>query len=396
MLVKQIVRVILIPLVLAGLFASCQPVAVETPDYAATIVPKNPTVDSDDGFTYVAVTCKTQWNVELQYPEDGAQDWATMDPASGQGDKTDVRLRFSQNESDEARRVTLLLFSLDKQVASATVTQNGQQVAPPPVSGNDDGKTSAGWLELPETKAGDGCVFLAHDMEGQKYLNAKQSGVRNWSCYWDYDEHVSYWVAYPLNRNLIGSGSRTDAWGVYDPLLPSSAQPNMGATYGGGWTRGHQIPSADRYNYNANRSTFYPTNMTPQDYDFNAKIWASLEGQVRSYSYTSDTLYVVTGCVLEGSTTVSGSNSGFVVKVPSAYYKAVLQKSTSTSVGHSGWRAAAWYIPHNAPASGSYTSYVMTVDALEQKLGYDLFVNLPSAVGQNLADEIEADCNWAK
>ena len=173
-------------------------------------------------------------------------------------------------------------------------------------------------------------------------------------------------------------------------------QPNMGSTSGGGWTRGHQIPSADRYNNKSNRSTFYPTNMTPQDYDFNAKIWASLESQVRSYSYNSDTLYVVTGCVLTGSTRVSGTNSGFAVKVPAAYYKAVLQKSTSTSVGHSGWRAAAWYLPHDAPASGSYNSYVMTVDALEARLGYDLFVNLPAAVGQKLADEIEADCNWAK
>jgi hypothetical protein len=38
----------------------------------------------------------------------------------------------------------------------------------------------------------------------------------------------------------------------------------------------------------------------------------------------------------------------------------------------------------------------MTVDALEAKLGYDLFVNLPAKVGKTLADQIEADCNWAK
>ena len=394
-MLKQIARAIAIPLALAGLLMACQPVAVETPDYAATIVPKNPTVDSDDGFTYVAITAKTKWNVVLQYPEEGPADWATMDPDSGEGDKADVRLRFSQNEGEESRTVTLVLVSLEEEVAKATVTQKGQKVTPP-TPGGEDGKTTTGWLELPETRDGDGCVFLAHDMDGEKYISSTKSGVRNWSCYWCYDEHVSYWVAYPLNRALIGSGSRTDAWGVFDPLLPSSMQPNMGSTYGGGWTRGHQIPSADRYNNKANRSTFYPTNMTPQDYDFNAKIWASLEGQMRSYSYNSDTLYVVTGCVLEGSTRVSGYNSGFAVKVPAAYFKAALQKSTSTSVGHNGWRAAAWYLPHDAPANGSFNSYVMTVDALEAKLGYDLFVNLPTAVGQKLADEIEADCNWAK
>lgn len=392
---KSLVRAITILLVLAGLFWSCQPV-VEGVDYEATIVPKKSTVDSDDGFIYIAITAKTKWTVELQYPDDGVAPWATMDPASGEGDKADARLRFSQNEGDEARTVTLVLFSLEKEVAKTTVTQNGQQTTQP-ISGDDDGKTTAGWLELPETKDGDGCVFLAHDMEGQKYENISKSGVRNWSCYWCYDEHVSYWVAYPLNRALIGTGNRTDDWGIFDPLLPSSMQPNLSSAYGGGWTRGHQIPSADRYNSKSNRSTFYPTNMTPQEYNFNSKIWASLEGQVRSYSYTSDTLYVVTGCVLEGSTQTSGNNSGFYVKVPAAYYKAVLQKSTSTSIGHSGWRAAAWYLPHSSSiASDNYTSYVLSVDALEAKLGYDLFVNLPTAVGQKLADEIEADYAWAK
>ena len=180
-------------------------------------------------------------------------------------------------------------------------------------------------------------------------------------------------------------------------MIPASMQPNMGSTYGGGWTRGHQIPSADRYNTAANKSTFYPTNMTPQEYNFNAKIWANLEQKIRDYAVSSDTLYVVTGCVLDGSTTYSGSNSGFTVKVPAAYFKAALQKSTSTSVGRSGWRAAAWYLPHDSGiASGRFTDYVMTVDALEAKLGYDLFVNLPAKVGKTLADQIEADCNWAK
>ena len=374
--------------------ASCQP-AADPVDYDATVVPKNSVADSDDGFTYVSVTAKGEWSIELQYPSEGPSDWAVMDPSSGSGNKTDARIRYSQNEADESRTVTLVLFSGGKQVNSAVFTQNGQDPQPSAPDGYDT--TTAGWLELPETKGGDGCVFLPHDMEGKKYLNSTQSGVRNWSCYWCYDEHLSQWVAYPHNNALIGSGERTNAWGVFDPLLPSSIQPNLSNTYGGGWTRGHQIPSADRYNEKANRSTFYPTNMTPQEYNFNAGIWASLEGQVRSYAGSSDTTYVVTGCVLEGSTQKSGSNSGFVVKVPSAYYKAILQRSTSSAVGHNGWRAAAWYLPHDSSiANGSYRDYVISVDELEKKLGYDLFVNLPSAVGSKLADEIEADCVWAK
>ena len=411
MLVKSIARAIVIPLAAAGLLWSCQP-AAETSDFTATIVPKNSTVASDDGFTYVAITCKTQWNVELQYPEDGAKDWATMDPATGTGDKTDARLRYSQNEGDDARTVMLVLFSLGKQVATATVSQNGQSGQATVASGGVD-VTAAGWLELPQTKAKDGCEFYTLDYEGKKYLNNKSSGVRNYSFYWKPSEHLSIWVAYPLNGTLHGNGKFPYDWenslsSDLTSLVPLSTLPDIThASYGGNdfsgnsgsyWARGHQLPRADRQvSQIAVRSTCYPVNITPQDQGFNGGIWENLESRVRTIGDTSDTTYVVTGCVIEGSRAKTSSRSGFAINVPAAYFKAVLQKSTSVAVGHSGWRAAAWYLPHdNAIAKGSYNDYVMTVDALEQKLGYDLFVNLPTAVGQKLADEIEADCNWAK
>ena len=36
-------------------------------------------------------------------------------------------------------------------------------------------------------------------------------------------------------------------------------------------------------------------------------------------------------------------------------------------------------------------TYSMSIDALEQKLGIDLFVNLPDQVGKSVADQIEAE-----
>ena len=108
---------------------------------------------------------------------------------------------------------------------------------------------------------------------------------------------VAHWVAYPLNRGLIGAGSgRTDAWGL-DPNLPQEHQPVLYESWGVGWLdRGHQIPSADRLRDGDNQQTFYGTNMTPQiGKKFNQGIWAKLEGKVRSWSDKYDTLYVVTG-----------------------------------------------------------------------------------------------------
>ena len=209
-MLRRFARSLFLLPVIAGLFA-CTP-AEDPVDYEATVVPRSSSVSSADGSVFVAITAKGDWQIELEYPADGPQDWATMDPASGTGSKGDARLRFSENTEESERKVTLALKSGGVKVNSAIVFQQGKDGTTPSELG--DGAFSAGWLELPATKAGDGRVVLAHDMSGQKYLNKSQSGVRNWSCYWDYEEHVAIWVAYPLNKALIGSGSRTNAWGL--------------------------------------------------------------------------------------------------------------------------------------------------------------------------------------
>ena len=185
----------------------------------------------------------------------------------------------------------------------------------------------------PETKDNDGLYFYTHDM------TVGSKNIRNYSFYWDEKALVARWVAYPLNTALRGSGNRSEAWGL-DPLLPASKQPTVTSTFRGGWTRGHQIPSADRLNYAANVATFYGTNMTPQEYNFNGEIWARLEGTVRGWAGRCDTLYVVTGCVVKGSTTKATDVDGKSITVPVAYYKAVLaySKSNAANGGYRGLR----------------------------------------------------------
>ena len=302
-----------------------------TLDTTASIAPRRTSLSSDGGSVFVQVTASGAWTIDLEYPS-GTPSWATADPASGNGSRADVRLRYDANGSSEERQVTMILRPAGGLPARVTVTQQGKSSGIITPGTGISGKDTAApkWLELPATKAGDGRTFFAHDMEGKEYTDKARSGVRNWSFYWDASEHLAQWVAYPLNRSLRGTGSRSNAWGL-DPLLPADAQPNLVKdSYGGGWTRGHQIPSADRLTYAANVSTFYGTNMTPQEYNFNGGIWASLEDKVRSYAFLADTLYVVTGCKWDDSSTVTGTSSGFAVKVPTHYFKALLFKGTST------------------------------------------------------------------
>ena len=337
---------------------------------------------------FFAVTASGDWTLSLEFPA-GTGAWAQVMPQSGSGSMNNVIFSFDANDSDTPREVTVVLKGSGSE-ARATYTQAAKSVAP--VAGNHGYDIAPyDWLELPAMKAGDGREVLVHSMEGGKYVNKSRNGTRNFSCYWDYSEHMSLWVAYPLNNSLKGSGTgRTEAWG-YDPLLPSSLQPNLsGGSYGGGWTRGHQLPSADRQRSKAeNATTYYSTNMTPQGYDFNTGIWVDLENNVRKYASTADTLYVVTGAIWDGSNRWSPAKSGFPVKIPTHYFKALLYSGPSSyASGTEGFMMAGFLLPHEG-YSGKFTNYRVSIDELEAQTGIDFFPAL-ARMNKSLSEKLEA------
>jgi len=356
-----------------------------------TLAPRSEYAPAAANTMFVKLTATGDWSLALAFPE-GDGGWASLDSLSytGHGDKANVKLYFANNSSEQARRLTLVLTPARGKSQQAVVTQAGK--GGDSVVGHYGYEVSAlDWLELPAMSAGDGRELLIHDNNGGKYVSSSLSGVRNWSCYWDYAEHLSLWVAYPLNNSLKGSGSRSNAWG-WDALLPHDLQPNLTkGSYGGGWTRGHQIPSADRLKtYAANASTFVPTNMTPQEYDFNCGIWAKLEERVRNYASQADTLYVVTGCLFENARTYSGYSSGFMVKIPTHYFKALLYRGSSSQATN-GFMAAGFILPHDKSiANGNCLDYRCSIDQLEARTGIDFFPNLSKMLGQSQADAIES------
>lgn len=321
------------------------------------------------GSQFVKVAAVGQWTMSVDYIDgDG---WIHLSKTTDSGNAS-VDMTIDPNDAETPRKATLVLKTSNHEV-SKEITQMGKVTA-----------ATSGWLELPAFEQKDGFFFGTHSMDGGAYVSKENSGVRNWSFYYDYAAYVSWWVAYPLNRGLRGSGSRSDSWQATDPLLPASAVCDVTSTYGGGWTRGHQIPSADRLDYAANVSTFYPTNMTPQDYDLNSGIWAHLEDQVRNWSFSSDTLYVCTGADIRKSTSLSGSNTGHRAKVPTHYYKALLRKRGSD------YSAVGYYMPHTSSIAGEdFQDYVYSISELESLTGIDFFVNLPALLGADKAKEIE-------
>ena len=151
---------------------------------------------------------------------------------------------------------------------------------------------------------------------------------------------VSVWVAYPLCKMYtVKNVDREDAeiWDR-DPYLGSNSSAPFGG-YGGDYDRGHQLPFADRSCcLEAGMQTFYGSNMTPQDNTLNTGIWAAFENKVRTWANSSDTLYVVTGCVVKNPLGYTTDSSNKRMTVPSAYFKALLKYSKASTLGQ--WNAA--------------------------------------------------------
>ncbi len=244
--------------------------------------------------------------------------------------------------------------------------------------------TPGKWLELPATND-ERLYFFTHDMT----RNSQQ--VRNYSFYLDPDAKIAVWVAYPLNSGLIGSNTgRSDAWGL-DPKVPRDYQSVIFSGYKGGYDRGHQLPSADRYGSGINEATFYGTNMTPQLNSLNGFAWVSLETKVREWSKQMDTLYVVTGADINGATEYAYDNDDKAITVPVGYFKALLGYKKGGSIGNStgGYIAVGFYYEHKE-YSTAVMDQAISIDDLEKKLGYDFFVNLPEKVGEEVAKTIES------
>ena len=245
------------------------------------------------------------------------------------------------------------------------------------------------WLELPATSASDGLDFFSRSCN----LNGK--ALRNYSYYWDYSSRVSHWVAYPLCGDYLGNSGRSEAWG-YDPLLPAAKQSNVSGGFkegNNGWyARGHQLPSEDRTaNDILNSTTFYSTNIVPMDNDFNGGVWYTLEKRVRSWALASDTLYVVTGCVVEGAKYYVYDRSNEKITAPTAFFKAVLRYTKDVTSGHNGFMGAAFWYNHEGYPQTFSKNESMSIAELENKLGYELFVNLPKVAGQDVAANIKEE-----
>ena len=333
---------------------------------------------------FLHVQASGDWSITIEYPEDQPAEWASVTPSTGIGNKS-VTLKVEYYAGVQARKACVVLTAGSKK-AELVLTQNGRS------GGGGNLSPFTGWMELPAMPNNSNLDFFTHGM------TIGSVNTRNYSFAWDYDNLVAPWVAYHLNSWAIDSGKRTNAWGL-DPLLPKKSQPVLYSGFGGGYDRGHQLPSADRLNRSANEMTFYFSNMTPQRAELNQHSWANLESKVRSWADRADTCYVVTGCITKGSTKTAWDNEGKSVTVPTHYYKAVLRYSRNSTIGHSGYSACAILLEHKGYGdNNNFKPYAMSISDLEKVTGITYFANLPAKIGEDAAAQVKSEdpkaVNW--
>ena len=233
-------------------------------------------------------------------------------------------------------------------------------------------------LEFPKLKGGQS-VVLVH-RTNDKY------GV-NFSTEWDCTKKAQRWSCYQMHAgNTGGNVGRYQEGYPYDELLDHTNYFNNNGEpqdlfWNSGYDHGHICPSADRqYSKEANRQTFFLTNMQPQRNVFNAGVWAAMEQQVRNWNRGSfrDTLYVCKGGTIDHDDQIRGYVQNKMI-IPKYFFTAVLCKNSS------GYKALGFWIEHKdkdtdygKDAQGNYqlSPYVVNIRELETLTGIDFFCNL--------------------
>ena len=187
------------------------------------------------------------------------------------------------------------------------------------------------------------------------------------------EEHEqSEWVAYYLNKDDVKATNFDRPFFEQDPLV-ESVSADWRNYKKSGYDKGHLCPAGDRKgSFDEYNETFFTSNISPQEHEFNSGVWNRLEEKVRYWAVKSDGLYVVTGGVLSDNLKTIGKED---VSVPNYFYKVLLSKDGSKMIG--------FLVPHEDSNQPLY-EFVVSVDEIEKMTGIDFYTNLEDTIENQL------------
>ena len=299
---------------------------------------------------------------------------------------------------------TLLLFAIVIFVSCGDNDRDNGTPANHNFNRNDTSKEPAlQRLEFPKVKGGNSIVIIhtTNDLYGINY-----------SVEWDCEKKAQRWSCYQMHAGNFGGGnSRVVDGYLFDEDMPNHTINYVTNEYGenidpfwsSGYTHGHICPNADRkYSREANRQTFFLTNMQPQLKNFNSGLWLKMENKLTNSWWpksTGDTLYVVKGGTIDSEQNIieyicnrqvsSIAKQGYI-PVPKYFFMALLRKSST------GYRALAFWAEHlnESQNSADLGNYVINIRELEHRTGIDFFCNLPDDIEEDVETTSIENIKW--
>ncbi len=247
------------------------------------------------------------------------------------------------------------------------------------------------WLqqkENPSTTSQPSTTIKNNNTSDFNYFPTSTTGVvikhNGYQLSYSEEHEQAEWVAYSLAKDDIVYKNYKRPFFIEDPKVKTKSA-DWRSYKNSGYDKGHLCPAGDRrISKKAHDETFYTSNISPQNHEFNSGIWNKLEQKTRYWAKKYHHLYVVTGGILEPNLRTIGKEK---VSVPSYFYK-ILLDYTQPEI-----KAIAFLVPHKDSNKPLY-NFVVSIDVLEQKTGIDFFPALPDAI----ENELEATAhykNWS-
>lgn len=163
-------------------------------------------------------------------------------------------------------------------------------------------------------------------------------------------------------------------------LITSSDYTNSG------YDRGHMAPNhaiSLLYGKQAQVETFLMTNITPQKPSLNQKLWQRLEEmELDSFAPKFKEVWVYTGPLFDEKTT--RLKSSYFVEIPDAFYKIYVGVEANGTL-----KTLAVIVPQNAKANDRMEKYLVSIDEVERRSGFDFLHRLEDTMERRLEKEID-------
>lgn len=182
------------------------------------------------------------------------------------------------------------------------------------------------------------------------------------------------WVAWELtSEETAGPISRKDYDYTTDPMLDVRYQVEKQEYANSGYDRGHMCPAGDmEWNSSAMRDCHYMSNICPQAPKLNQVYWERLESACRRWADIYGSIYIVCGPVFNGGMHATiGTNHA--ISVPDGFFKVVITLVEGEEKGIG-------FYYKNDDVYQTMESAAMSINQVEEMLGYNFFAELPDEV----------------